>query len=789
MFVSSYLSGFILTLVGFFILLHKKFQKHPYQLIGWACVYNAIGFFLRYSNFLVCFLDLPWLFQLSIDPYYYLVNGTSHPIMIWNKFQSIYISWKVVSYISIYLNLAANSLIFIDLYLTIRNPFYARQRRAKWYTLFFLAILAAITVMTAISINSYGTSLNLYDQTRQKSFIAGLKVFTLVMTVCTCLPTVLVMIRLNKEGTSTDLREKVRKRHYLYFALYLGIILQVAYNQFSLALESLFPADQQWIAFTLEVIVFELIGVPLALIRLFEPYVFQTFKKEVRLLVYKARRYCSRDRSKSCAKKPSEKQASFASASLCSFLNSAMNIELVYLILLGINHFMENQEMLETEEATSARARSDAVTSRLRRQNKVLINKDAERTKIILEDVQFENPDLWNVQNQFEQQEATSVAGDAPVELEFLSSKLKNHQSGSLDENIESLQTASGGRRQNGLFSRKFSAVKELIPPSENDLGRGSFAHDAIPKSNTTKLKDGLTFGRDLATGRFNIELPNPRRAVNATAQPEPFNRQQSLPEESTLSILSSQTNQLNLKIKSEIISHEQHKFAEIMRLDGVSPSDVMDSLSVDKNRHMVFRAGQGAGLSGSFFFFSHDNRFLIKTVKQAEIKILLKMLDKMIDHFRATSNQSLLARVYGVFTIKTNMYAPLSIIVMQNTSMLQSTKHKNMVFDLKGSIANRKVKMGSREFQQMLDTLSHNKVLKDLNYLEINQALNQSVLSLDREQKDALEDLIRRDSMFLREQSLLDYSLLLVIEKVPVGSLPRVETVSKVLQSDAMTI
>ena len=252
---------------------------------------------------------------------------------------------------------------------------------------------------------------------------------------------------------------------------------------------------------------------------------------------------------------------------------------------------------------------------------------------------------------------------------------------------------------------------------------------------------------------------------------------------------MSSQTNQLNLKIKSEIISHEQHKFAEIMRLDGVSPSDVMDSLSVDKNRHMVFRAGQGAGLSGSFFFFSHDNRFLIKTVKQAEIKILLKMLDKMIDHFRATSNQSLLARVYGVFTIKTNMYAPLSIIVMQNTSMLQSTKHKNMVFDLKGSIANRKVKMGSREFQQMLDTLSHNKVLKDLNYLEINQALNQSVLSLDREQKDALEDLIRRDSMFLREQSLLDYSLLLVIEKVPVGSLPRVEAVSKVLQSDAMTI
>lgn len=95
----------------------------------------------------------------------------------------------------------------------------------KWYSLFFLIILVSISVLTGVSIQSNGTSPNLYDQTRQKHFIDLLKIFTLVMTVCTCLPTFLVMARLNKEGTSTDLREKVRKRHYLYFALYLGIIV------------------------------------------------------------------------------------------------------------------------------------------------------------------------------------------------------------------------------------------------------------------------------------------------------------------------------------------------------------------------------------------------------------------------------------------------------------------------------------------------------------------------------------------------------------------------------------
>lgn len=33
----------------------------------------------------------------------------------------------------------------------------------------------------------------------------------------------------------------------------------------------------------------------------------------------------------------------FSDESLCSFMNSAANIEFVYLILLGINNFMENQ--------------------------------------------------------------------------------------------------------------------------------------------------------------------------------------------------------------------------------------------------------------------------------------------------------------------------------------------------------------------------------------------------------------------------------------------------------------
>ena len=107
------------------------------------------------------------------------------------------------------------------------------------------------------------------------------------------------------------------------------------------------------------------------------------------------------------------------------------------------------------------------------------------------------------------------------------------------------------------------------------------------------------------------------------------------------------------------------------MNLDNISPQDMMKSLSLDDNRNMVFQAGEGAGKSGSFFFFSHDNQFLIKTLKGAEKRILLNMLDDYIDHIEKTNNKSLLARIYGIFTVKTNYFDPLDIIVMQNTSLL----------------------------------------------------------------------------------------------------------------------
>lgn len=121
----------------------------------------------------------------------------------------------------------------------------------------------------------------------------------------------------------------------------------------------------------------------------------------------------------------------------------------------------------------------------------------------------------------------------------------------------------------------------------------------------------------------------------------------------------------LKLNVSFEIIAHEEQKFRRILDLDGISPNDLMSSLDMDRNKHQIFGAGEGSGASGSFFFFSADNRFLIKTLTRPEKAKALAILDDYLDHLIDTENRSLLARIYGIFTLKTKLFEPVDFMIM----------------------------------------------------------------------------------------------------------------------------
>ena len=103
------------------------------------------------------------------------------------------------------------------------------------------------------------------------------------------------------------------------------------------------------------------------------------------------------------------------------------------------------------------------------------------------------------------------------------------------------------------------------------------------------------------------------------------------------------------------------------------------------------------------------------------EKNIMTSIVEEMIAHFRRTNNQSLIAKIYGVYTIETNVFETIHILLMQSVLSLQDKTQPNFIFDLKGSKINRRTKICQESKLQAIKTRGHKKVLKDLNFLELN--------------------------------------------------------------------
>jgi hypothetical protein len=80
---------------------------------------------------------------------------------------------------------------------------------------------------------------------------------------------------------------------------------------------------------------------------------------------------------------------------------------------------------------------------------------------------------------------------------------------------------------------------------------------------------------------------------------------------------------------------------------------DIMNSLDLMLNEAQIEECSQTTGgKSGEFFFFTHDNRFLLKTVSIYEQKILLKRLENYFWHV-TNHTETLIAKIMGVFTFE----------------------------------------------------------------------------------------------------------------------------------------
>ena len=64
------------------------------------------------------------------------------------------IAWKVIVISVSFLNIACNSILFFDMYLTLKNPFYPRKKRVLYYYIFLTVVLLASLTNIIYSIYS-----------------------------------------------------------------------------------------------------------------------------------------------------------------------------------------------------------------------------------------------------------------------------------------------------------------------------------------------------------------------------------------------------------------------------------------------------------------------------------------------------------------------------------------------------------------------------------------------------------------------------------------------------------
>ena len=84
-----------------------------------------------------------------------------------------------------------------------------------------------------------------------------------------------------------------------------------------------------------------------------------------------------------------------------------------------------------------------------------------------------------------------------------------------------------------------------------------------------------------------------------------------------------------------------------------------------------MFKAGEASGASGSFFFFSADKRFIIKTMTNVELKFFLDKVAKKYFSYLEKTQTSLLARIYGIYKVKIQGMQSVNVMLMAHTMQI----------------------------------------------------------------------------------------------------------------------
>ncbi|XP_062191798.1 1-phosphatidylinositol-3-phosphate 5-kinase FAB1A-like [Phragmites australis] len=161
-------------------------------------------------------------------------------------------------------------------------------------------------------------------------------------------------------------------------------------------------------------------------------------------------------------------------------------------------------------------------------------------------------------------------------------------------------------------------------------------------------------------------------------------------------------------------------------------------------------------GKSKAFFAKTMDDRFIIKQIKKTEFESFIKFAPeyfKHVYHSLDTGSQTCLAKILGIYQVKQIRHGKevkIDLMVMEN---LLFGHNISRIYDLKGAIFSRRV----------ADSDDRDTVYLDQNFVE---DMSVSPIYIGGKTKHLLQRAVWNDTSFLTSVNVMDYSLLVGVDK-----------------------
>ncbi|EJS42364.1 mss4p [Saccharomyces arboricola H-6] len=199
--------------------------------------------------------------------------------------------------------------------------------------------------------------------------------------------------------------------------------------------------------------------------------------------------------------------------------------------------------------------------------------------------------------------------------------------------------------------------------------------------------------------------------------------------------------------------------FRELRALFGLDPADYLVSLT----SKYILSELNSPGKSGSFFYYSRDYKYIIKTIHHCEHIHLRKHIQEYYNHVKDNPN-TLICQFYGLHRVKMPIsfqnkikHRKIYFLVMNN--LFPPNLDIHTTYDLKGSTWGR---FTSLDKERLAKDRAYRPVMKDLNWLEEGQKIKFGPLK-----KKTFLTQLKKDVELLAKLNTMDYSLLIGIHDI----------------------